>query len=255
MTPRHHRRACSHASETTAPPTDYAAVTVKTFRNALCLLSVLTQATHAGLEWGNTEFVRTAKPDEQQVTATFSFTNTGKDRVTITNVKTSCGCSTPKLEKTVYGPGESGHLDVLFRFGSRIGQQTKTATVYTDEHAANPQKLTLRVDIPQPFKAWPKLVHWRATENPTPKKIRVQFNHTQPAKLVEIQTDQNLIMTEIATIEPGRLYDVILTPTLTDQPRPPLIPITLVSDLPFERTRVQKVYARVPQTRSSDPDP
>jgi len=213
---------------------------------AVAVLCVFVQLASADIVWDQDEFSYTARPDEGQVVASYNFTNKADDSVTITRVKTSCGCSTPKLEKRTYGPGEQGTLEVLFQFGDRVGPQTKSIYVYTDHSPEVTKKLILRVDIPQPFKVWPKLVQWPDGVTAEPKKVHVQFDHASPVQITDIQLDQSQLQFEIQTIDPGKEYELVLTPTLSDEPRPPLIPITLVSNLPYEKTRIQKIFARVP---------
>ena len=70
--------------------------------------------------------------DHKKVTHEFTFTNTGKEVLTITDVKSSCGCTVPQLTKTQYAPGESGKITVIFNPENRSGQQHKVITVTTD---------------------------------------------------------------------------------------------------------------------------
>lgn len=70
--------------------------------------------------------------DHKKVTHEFTFTNTGKEALNITDVKSSCGCTVPSLTKTQYAPGESGKITVIFNPENRSGQQHKVITVTTD---------------------------------------------------------------------------------------------------------------------------
>ena len=60
----------------------------------------------------------------------FKFTNTGKNPLIITDVKASCGCTTPyKPEKPIL-PGKSDYIDVNFHpKASQIGNISKTISV------------------------------------------------------------------------------------------------------------------------------
>jgi len=67
----------------------------------------------------------------QIVTHTFTLSNSGDAPLTITNVSSSCGCTTTSLAKNVLAPGESVPLEV--RFNSRgFGGQTTTKVVHID---------------------------------------------------------------------------------------------------------------------------
>jgi hypothetical protein len=44
----------------------------------------------------------------------FTFTNKGKAPVVLSNVRASCGCTTPEWTKTPVGPGEKGEIKVKY---------------------------------------------------------------------------------------------------------------------------------------------
>lgn len=64
-----------------------------------------------------------------QVTHRFNFDNTGQNDLVITNVKPSCGCTTPSWSKDPVKPGGKGYIDVTFNSTGKEGQQTKSITV------------------------------------------------------------------------------------------------------------------------------
>jgi len=74
------------------------------------------------------EIKETAGPAETQ----FNFTNTSNSTITITNVKASCGCTTPGWTKDPVLPGESGFIKAVFNPKNRPGPFHKTLTVTTD---------------------------------------------------------------------------------------------------------------------------
>ncbi|MEL6195218.1 MAG: DUF1573 domain-containing protein [Bacteroidota bacterium] len=59
----------------------------------------------------------------------FKFTNTGASDLVITNVKPSCGCTTPSYSTDPIAAGESGYIDVVFNSAGKTGVQNKTITV------------------------------------------------------------------------------------------------------------------------------
>ncbi|NMH29262.1 DUF1573 domain-containing protein [Flavobacterium silvaticum] len=70
------------------------------------------------------------KPKEVE----FSFTNTGKSDVIITNVKASCGCTTTDYTKTPVKPGETAFVKATFNAANK-GAFSKTLTVTTNADA------------------------------------------------------------------------------------------------------------------------
>ena len=87
----------------------------------------------AGLTWNTTEVHLEAASTDKTATGVFPFTNKTANSITITETKSSCGCTTAKLEKKTYAPNESGEIVALFDLGNRVSQQQKTIKVFTDD--------------------------------------------------------------------------------------------------------------------------
>ena len=68
-----------------------------------------------------------------KVTVTFPFKNVSDRTITIDNIRASCGCTVPELEKKVFAPGESDVIKATFDSARRQGVNTKTITVNTDD--------------------------------------------------------------------------------------------------------------------------
>lgn len=67
-------------------------------------------------------------PRGTPATHTFTFTNTSAEPIKLTNVRASCGCTTPNWPKEEIAAGESGKIDVRYN-AAAIGPFTKTVTV------------------------------------------------------------------------------------------------------------------------------
>ncbi|MEM9935294.1 MAG: DUF1573 domain-containing protein [Bacteroidota bacterium] len=61
----------------------------------------------------------------------FTFTNTSESPLKLTNVKASCGCTTPFYTKESIAPGETGEVKVKYNT-ARMGAFTKSVTVRYD---------------------------------------------------------------------------------------------------------------------------
>lgn len=61
----------------------------------------------------------------------FTFTNTGKEPLILTNVRASCGCTTPMWTREPVAPGESGVIKVKYDT-KRVGNFSKTITVQSN---------------------------------------------------------------------------------------------------------------------------
>ena len=63
----------------------------------------------------------------------FKFENVGDELLIIKNVSASCGCTTAKLEKKEYKPGEKGVVPVQFYSRGYNGKVVKTVTISTND--------------------------------------------------------------------------------------------------------------------------
>jgi hypothetical protein len=72
----------------------------------------------------------------------FSFTNTGKEPLILTNVRSSCGCTVPKWPREPILPGQSEVIHVEYKT-NRIGRINKSVTVQSNAKNGN---VVLRIE-------------------------------------------------------------------------------------------------------------
>ena len=72
----------------------------------------------------------------------FVFTNTGAEKLILTDVKASCGCTTPFWSKEPVMPGEKGKITAKYNTQGRPGNFNKTITI-----TANTTEATKRITI------------------------------------------------------------------------------------------------------------
>src|SRR6056297_1900409 len=82
------------------------------------------------------------KEDDGKVAYQFSFKNTGQSPLIITQVKASCGCTSPEWTKKPIMAGQEGYVKVTFDPKNRPGPFNKTIMVNTN---GDPSVKVLRV--------------------------------------------------------------------------------------------------------------
>ncbi len=85
---------------------------------------------------------KTIKEKDGKVTAIFTITNNNDKPIVISNVKPSCGCTTPEWTKEPIAPGKQGHVKATFDPSGRPGPFDKTITVET---SGEPSSIVLRI--------------------------------------------------------------------------------------------------------------
>lgn len=82
----------------------------------------------------------------EKVNHTFTFKNTGKTPLTITNARGSCGCTVPDWPKEPIAVGETGEIKVTFNTKGKRNKQTKTVTLTANTYPVN-TVLTLKGNV------------------------------------------------------------------------------------------------------------
>ncbi|MCH5229185.1 MAG: DUF1573 domain-containing protein [Muribaculaceae bacterium] len=82
------------------------------------------------------------REDGGPVTYEFTFTNEGKQPLTITSARAECGCTRPEYPREEIAPGESGVIKVTYNPLGRPGGFTKVVTVRC---SGNPGKVSLKI--------------------------------------------------------------------------------------------------------------
>ena len=81
-----------------------------------------------------------------RVTTIFTFKNEGMAPLVLSNVRASCGCTTPTWTKTPVEPGQTGNITVTYNPNGRPGRFQKTITVTSN--ASEPTvKLSIKGEV------------------------------------------------------------------------------------------------------------
>ena len=209
----------------------------------LISLLLLTFRASAGLQWDKPLQQLQRTPADGAVEARFTFRNVGAAPVTIRTLRSSCGCTTARLEKKIYAPGEAGEVVARFFFGDRTGAQRKTIEVRTDEAAAEPVVLDLRVHIHDPLTITPALVFWKRGEPGAAKTVQLTAAADQRVRIKSVTSSNPRVTAKLETIKGGEQYAVSVQPVDTTQKES--AEISVQTDFPADAPRVYVIHARV----------
>jgi hypothetical protein len=198
---------------------------------------------HADLKWEKTVQQFQRVPDDKAVEGRFAFRNTGAAPVTIKSMRSSCGCTTAKLDKKTYAPGEQGEVVLRFTFGDRRGNYLKGVTVTTDDKTSEPVVLKLVVDIHDPLTITPGLVFWRTGEATAAKTVQLTADPGQQVRIKSVTSSNPNFKATLQTAQPGQQYSLAITPTGTSQKDS--AEITVQTDFPADAPHAYTIYARI----------
>ncbi len=111
-------------------------------------------------------------------TTTFKFTNKGDVPLVLTNVRASCGCTTPKWTREPVAPNSTGEIQVTYNPQNRPGSFNKSVTVSSNAETAT-VILQIKGTVAQREKTlaekYPRQIG----------ALRVKSNHISFAKLIQ----------------------------------------------------------------------
>ncbi|MBK8704817.1 MAG: DUF1573 domain-containing protein [Saprospiraceae bacterium] len=98
-------------------------------RNPVSATAPLDTANIAKIQFDSTTYHFGEVFEGDKVTHKFSFTNTGKTPLIISDARSTCGCTVPKWPDTPIAPGEKGEIEVRFDTKGKSGRQSKPVTI------------------------------------------------------------------------------------------------------------------------------
>jgi hypothetical protein len=212
-------------------------------RFLLSLLIATAAVAHAELSWDKPTQQFDRSPEDEAVEARYSFRNTGAQPVTIKSLRSSCGCTTARLEKKTYAPGEQGEVTLRFKFGDRKGLYRKTVTVNTDEQNAEPLVLNLIVNIHDPLTFTPALVWWRRGDASEAKTVQAESAPGQRVAITGVSSSSPAFSARLVTTQAGQKYAVVITPASTTEKT--TAEIKVQTNFPADAPRAYTIHARV----------
>ena len=207
------------------------------------LLCALACHCQASLKFGSTRLEFNAEPNTDVVHGAYEFTNNGDHEVKILSLKPSCGCTTAKLDKETYAPGESGTIQVTMELPEEGGIRQKLIYVTTNDPDAREITLEIVADVKPILSIVPRLLVWRNGEDAIPKQAFIQIVIDNPVHIPSVVAEPEGFTTRLDTTQDGKRYVLWLTPKATDKPM--TVMVTLTTDYPTAKPAVYHVYGRV----------
>ena len=173
----------------------------------------------AQLNWKEKEIDLHPGVGDADAIAHYHFQNTGKTPIKISNVDTSCPCTTAHADKAVYAPGESGVITADYSIPIVNGLEEKQIFVTTDQ-SPKPDTLDLKIFLPVFMKVNPPGLSWGLNENPAPKIITVEMTAQPVMNVVQAlwgSMGKHHFKASFSTVEPHKKYVIIVTPDGTDK--------------------------------------
>ena len=174
---------------------------------------LLTSPLFGQLTWETRVIDLAASPKDNFAEGTFKFKNSGKYPVTILKTESSCGCTSAKLEKKVYAPGESGQVVQRYKIGwSRTPLHQTGLTVVTDDPSEPKTLIGMRVTVETIVQIDPEVLWWKLGEAVSARNANIKIVRSTPLNLISAETTTPGWKVKLITVIPGWEYQVQITP-------------------------------------------
>jgi hypothetical protein len=210
-------------------------------RTFLIIFFSLAASAFAQLKWERPWQQFHRSPEDGHLDTKFAFRNGGTTPITIKSIKTSCGCTTAKLEKRTYAPGETGEVLAHYQFGDRKGAHRKSVTVTTDDGSS--QELNLVVFIHPGLEITPALVFWRVGQPGEPQTVQLTAEPGTPVRVKSVASSNPRVTATLQTLKPGEQYAVQIKPADTTQRE--TAELSVQTDFPPDAPRAFTIHARI----------
>lgn len=144
-----------------------------------------------------------------RVTTVFQFKNEGMAPLVLSNVRASCGCTTPKWTREPIEPGATGEITVTYNPNGRPGRFQKTVTVTSNATEATTKLYIKGEVIPKPAN---QSANYTVKMGPLSLKKKswnfgaVQKKEGSKAGVIEYANTTNEVITVTLEAEPGATY-------------------------------------------------
>lgn len=126
-----------------------------------------------------------------ELRGTFRFRNAGDKPVTITEIKPSCGCLMPRVDKKTYASGETGQITLRMQPANEEpgAKEFYCDILYTDSQPRT-DRLTFRLHLPeQRLSVRPSaLIVYQLSDQPTTQPIFVTDSRGHEVEILGIRT-------------------------------------------------------------------
>jgi len=170
------------------------------------------------LTWEKTSLDLAMEAGVAEITAEFPFKNEGEAPVTLTELRSNCGCAQPTVKSKVVPPGGSDVVKVVYTPGDRVGPQSAQLVVRTDEKGVSPALLSLRVNIRSAVSLTPRLVRWSKAEGVVPRTIEIKQLGEKPMRILEVKPMSDALSAELKPGSETGTWLLTLTPKSTESP-------------------------------------
>lgn len=157
------------------------------------------------------------KPEDETISALFTFSNKGTKTVKITGIESKCSCLSATVDAASYAAGAKGVGTAEFKVGSFVGRHEKFIVISTDDPDQTEWVVTFVLDVPEVIQIEPRTLQWWLNDSPDQKETTVKMVGKDPMKITNVSVTKDTVEFSWKEIVPGREYRVTVKPKSTKE--------------------------------------
>jgi len=147
-------------------------------------------------------------------TCQYNFKNIGDAKLVIKKIRVTCGCTTHKLKKKEYLPGETGSVSVTFKSSTRKGSAAKHLYIESNDPENPKYQLTIKANITLSVEATPNIINLSLDKDTAQvPAITIKSLDGKPFAIKSFTCTQNVITTQF---DPEHNADKIVLQPVVD---------------------------------------
>jgi hypothetical protein len=146
---------------------------------------------------------------------TYAFTNVGDRALEVTDVHSTCGCTTSAGWSKRVEPGQPGTIPIELHTTNFKGPVTKPVTVKCNDTNQPTVLLQVKATVWHPIEVTPSSANLRVVGDAISNAmivLRIVNNEDAPLTLSAPESDQRAIAAELTAVKPGQIFDLRVRP-------------------------------------------
>jgi len=168
-------------------------------------------------DWGEVD------GNQSTLRAKVKIKNAGNDKLTIPEVKPTCGCTTAPLDKSELQPGEIATLDITLRIGGSGNEVSKSIRIMSNDPKEPQKVLWLKCKVIRDFQITPN--KYFAFQDMTvgydkSEKVTIKNNSKEVIKIYDFKIEPKELSINLrgeVNIKPGQQIELIATARPNEQ--------------------------------------
>ena len=185
----------------------------------------------------------------EKVDHLFRVRNGGDEPLTISAIRSSCGCTAATLSSKTIAPGTSGEVKVTFDSATFAGQVAKTVHLDTNDPRRPSTQLTLQGKVAEIIVPVPRTLNLGTLKAGSRREVVLTLENrgTRPFTVISVQAPVAGIAGSIreGRVNPGKSGEIAVSVTAPREGRFLSGYLTVRTDLPQKREFTVPVFATI----------